>query len=115
MKRAVKNLTRGVGGMLGLPSLALINATEFVAAPFAKEPTAKVGDLETLAWRGSAPGASAAEAVEKLKAQGLTLTQARAALRRAMKAKGISGPEQRKRLWRLSNVWHAQRQKRRSA
>jgi len=106
MKRAVKNLTRGIGGILGLPALALINTTEIIAVPFGggKEGAAKI---DALVWKASGSGTGAAEAAAELKASGMTLTQARMALRKILKAKGVAGEEQRKRLWKLSNLWYA--------
>jgi len=89
--RAASALLEAVGYSLGLPVAPLAywrGALRFAEGEGVAGEKKEGADAEALAWKASGEGAGAAEAVEKLKAAGVTYIEARRALRAAMVARG---------------------------
>ena len=109
--RATIRMSSALALMLGVPIVGPRNVWR-VIFPTGKRPSGRAEKILTkkrvaLLWKASGTGAGAAAAAGKLREAGVTLAQARARLSDIMRAEGVTGAERRKRLWRLSNRWHA--------
>jgi len=101
--RAAANLTRGLGGLLGLPALAVLNTTEIVAAPFRREKKTRGKTDERRTVQRAAEGNVAA--ARKLRDAGMTLVRARALLRDILRDKPTA--ERVAALRTLTKTWGA--------
>jgi len=112
-RAGTKNLVRGIGMMLGVPTPVLFNMVRYLggAADLASDATGdkaeKVPGRSLLVLASGENEGAALRAVAKLKADGKTLAQARIELRRQLIQNKASVQERVERLRRLSARWRA--------